>query len=69
MKLGELGQQFCIKSKEAFNKERFDFITAHGAAADRFYKLRDKRRKTANKAYWDMADKESGNLIIDLIGR
>jgi len=69
MKFGGLGQQICLKSEEAFAKERFNFIFPHPAPAGRYYKLRDERRKAANKEYWDMEDKDAGTLIIDMSGR
>jgi len=69
MKFGDLGQQICLKSKEAFEEERFNFIFPHPAPASRYFKLRDERRKAANKEYWNMDDKDVGTLIIDIVGR
>jgi len=69
MKFGDLGQQICLKSREAFAKDRFEFIFPHPAPANRYYNLRYERRRTANSAYWNMEDKDSGTLIIDMVGR
>ena len=70
LKFGDLGQQICIKSEDAFDKRRWEFVTAHNAKVEHFYRAASNRDSEARKGYSNLikdAGARSGTLIDDLL--
>ena len=70
MKLGNLGQQICLRSKKAFAPENIRFVCSYIASADRFYSVAKQRDSEARRAYDDLmryGSPRQGTLIESLI--
>ena len=67
LKLGDLGTQVCLKSKQAFTQ--LEWSAASKAFASQLYSAAKTRDEEARKAYRRMKEKTKGTLIFDMIGR
>jgi len=67
MYLGDLGQQYCLMSKKAFNATRF--INPTEVLAKHYHGSRKSRDDRARDDYWNMPSKREGTLLLDIIGR
>jgi len=67
LKFGELGNQICLKSARAFGA--INFKTHYPASASRFLKSAQERDLEAKKKYWNLENKASGTILMDIIGR
>ena len=67
MRLGKLGQQFVLKSREAF--ERLQFLDYETAASSEWYKKRAFRDQSARRQYFDVERnfRQRGDLYITTI--
>ena len=67
MRLGELGQQFVLKSKAAF--ERISFIRYEIAKRDEWYVRKQTRDRLARREYFDLERnrRQRGDLYITQI--
>ena len=68
MKLGELGEQFVLKSREAFRRIKFDSFTY--VKSSEYYPKRKGRDEAAREAFFSMLDTDEadGIYLRDLIG-
>jgi hypothetical protein len=66
LKFGDLGNQVCLKSKDAF--DAIKFTASYPAAASRFYKSAQDRDTSAKRQYYRMKNKDAGTLLINLTG-
>ena len=67
MSFGDLGNQICLKSKEAF--KHINFAAHHPAPASTFLQSAKNRDEEARRKYFEMEEPMQGTLLIDLIGR
>ena len=67
MRLGKLGQQFVLKSREAF--ERLQFLDYETVASSEWYKKRAFRDQSARRQYFDVERnfRQRGDLYITTI--
>ena len=67
MHLGELGQQFALKSRRAF--ERLRFVGYEEASRDEWYERKMSRDRTARREYLDAERnrRQPGDLFIAAI--
>ena len=67
MKLGNLGQQFVLKSKKAF--EMIEFIDCQSANADEWFSKKQNRDKSARRDYFDTEKnkRQRGDIYITQI--
>ena len=67
MRLGNLGQQFVLKSKKAF--EMIKFIDCHSADSDEWFSKKQNRDKSARRDYFDAEKnkRQRGDIYITQI--
>jgi hypothetical protein len=68
IKLGNLGIQYCILSKKAFRRLKF-IEPAEPVSAKKYNQSRIERYNSARQAYNELTDKQSGMLMVDIVGR
>lgn len=67
MKLGKLGEQIIIKSKDAFSRIKFEGFEL--AEKETYYSIRKSRDDDANQMYLNILDEESDGLYMQDIMR
>ena len=67
MKFGELGTQYCLLTKNAYNQ--IEFIKSDEIDNKRYFELRELRDREARASYNAIMNPASGTIIFDIVGR